>query len=212
MKFDSITPDFAPHLDLEQSVTDYLQSLGFLCSSLTYHDSLPETIVCLLKSRYSPTSLYLRGRADRIAIHTKLPIEFEYELKTHASKIQNDLTLEALPLIHHISKGKLGVKCLYIYRNPSKWIERGFWVHDLPTIDSFYIPNRWNPIQTSWYESIVTVSLYPRNIKIIKGVYVGGSGDPFFVIKEIEVAKLHPWQNLIADSMKELNSNNGIVN
>ena len=139
--------DYKPHKNLEDDVTDYLLDKGFIVHQSTYHEVMPRVLARILSLRFSLTALYLRGRADRIAIHRELPIEFEWEAKTHARKDKRDLTIEALPLVHHMAKSRLGVDCLYAARVHGKDV--GFWVSNLPEIKCVFLPLRkeYEPIR-----------------------------------------------------------------
>jgi hypothetical protein len=117
----------ANHDRLEADVKDFLTNEGFLTASATYHDVYDEPMVEILQTRYSPTALYIRGRADRVAVHSGLPIEFEYECKTNSGKHRN-MAVEALPWLHHLSKVSLGVRCLYVYRDTVASMDRGVWI------------------------------------------------------------------------------------
>ncbi len=170
----------------------------------TYHTRLPKLIARLLASRFDATSLYLRARADRIAIHKELPLTFEWEAKTHESKERHNISLEALPLIYHLNKAKLGVKCLYVYRDDkiSPIREVGFWIHALPPIDVIMIPDRWNKEMTKWYRNIISQNL--PGIHIVENVPVRGSGDPFVIIKEDYIDYLPHWKYLIDAEVNDL--------
>jgi len=189
-----ITPDFVPHKTLESDVKSYLESRNYLIYEATYHAIASVETRNILSRRFTPTALYLRGRADRIAIHKEYTFEFEFECKTHLNSKYHDMTLELLPLIHHLSKSKLGVKCLYIYRH--KDMECGFWMDELPQIRQIWIPPaRWQTQQSiAWFESISNI--FFDGIDIVTSA-VAGTGDPFLIIDESTVKNLVHWQSLI---------------
>ncbi len=189
-----ITPDYIPHKNLETDVKDFLESRNYLIYEATYHAIATTEIRDILRTRFTPTSLYLRGRADRIAIHKTLTLEFEFECKTHISRDYHDCTIELLPLIHHLSKSKLGVKCFYAYRDNtfSPAIECGFWIDQLPKIREIWIPpRRTNNIP--WFDELARFWL--PDIPVSHNA-VGGSGDPFLIIDESIVKSLPHWQLL----------------
>lgn len=191
------------HNTLEIDVTEYLERNEFYVDDWTYHTRLPKPIARLLSIRFDATSLYLRARADRIAIHKELPVVFEWEAKTHESRRKHNIALEALPLIHHMSKAKLGVKCLYVYRDdkidPIR--EVGFWVHGLPPIDVVMIPDRWAEEEVRWYRSVIEQGL--PGIHIVENIAVGGTGDPFVIINEDYIDYLPHWQDLIEAELEK---------
>lgn len=185
--------DYEPHAILESGAAKYLQDLGFYIHESTYHSIMPQILKDILTRRFSFTSLYIRGRADRLAIHSNLPIEFEWEAKTHNNIKYNDLTLEALPLIHHISKSKLGVECLYIARVHNH--EFGFWIDKMPPIRNIFLPPRsiYDPIRDKL--KIIFKDYFPN--KEIYEWRTGGTNDPFIIIDSEEINKLPDWRELV---------------
>lgn len=200
----SITPDIITHQTLESEATEYLNKNGYLVDAATYHTKMRREIVERLQRTYNPTSLYLRGRADRIAIHKIYPVAFEWEAKTHTSEVYHDMTLEALPLCHHISKARLGVECLYIYQDnyPRHEHEVGFWVTQLPPIREIKIPNRWDSATINWYR--VMFGLFLPGVRVVEMGRGGGSGDPFIIIDESVVCNLKSWQELALEPLRRL--------
>ena len=190
-----VTPDYIPHKKLEDDIKNYLKSRDYLIHEATYHAVGDDEVREILQTRFTPTALYLRGRADRVAIHTTFPLEFEFECKTHISRQYNDMTLEMLPLIHHLSKNRLGVNCLYAYRNPYKEDENdyGFWIAELPQIRQVWIP----PLERNdmpWFRSLAD-TWFPDIEQVIKNV--GGTGDPYVIIDRSVVKNLSNWKDLI---------------
>lgn len=194
-----IVPSIPGHEELTADVWEFLRENGFLCYSAAYHDVAPPQIQEILKLRNSPTGLYIRTRADRLAIHKTVPIEFEWEAKTHVSRARNDMCLEALPLLHHKRKADLGVECLYVYRNtnPGHESECGFWVSNIPEIRCIMIPDRWSKKRAGWFQSIFA-SYFP-DAEVISGISAAGSGDPFVVVGEETTHTLVHWRNLIKE-------------
>ena len=80
------------HGRLEDDVAAFLREQGFLLASATYHDVAKE-VAAILRWRTSPTATYLRHRADRIAVHPTMPVEFEWECKTHTNPRLHDSAL-----------------------------------------------------------------------------------------------------------------------
>lgn len=193
----SINPEYEPHKVLEERVKEYLIEKGFFVVQAPYHTTMPDSIVKLLGRRNSPSSLYLRGRADRIAIHRIKEIEFEWEAKTHYSQNKHDMTIEALPLAFHLAKAQWGVRCLYIYWNPFTDHEVGFWMHELPDMRVILIPrNRWDENHRLWFQGIFRHHFpgVPVSAPIIRS---DGSLDPFAIIDESVFDTLPHWKELI---------------
>lgn len=126
------------HARLENDVKDFLTANDFLVDDATYHNNMDPAVVHRLQYTDTPTALYCRGRADRLAIHKEHPICFEWECKTKSEGRRNkpDAFVEALPIAHHILKARLGVRVLYIYRDDFMQLEVGLWAEDLLSIIS----------------------------------------------------------------------------
>lgn len=202
------------HDAFEADALDWLEGQGFLCDKATYHEKMARQMIELLQSRYSLTSLYVRTRADRIAAHRELPIEFEWEAKTE-NKYPN-IAVEMIPLAHHISKSKLGVRCLYICRmtapakqengpSPSQALpkksirEFGFWANKniLPLVNAVFVPDRWDGPE---YENfrLIARTRFP-NADQMHGFAVNGSGDPYVLINEHNLVDLRDWRTMVLD-------------
>lgn len=193
---DRITPGWKPHGKLESDIEDFLVELGFLTIALPYHEYLEEKLRTLIQYRFTPATLYLRSRADRFAFHPEILIDFEFDAKTHASKKYWDMTIEALPLISHLSKWKSHeIPCLYCYRDERAG-DKGFWIKELPKIRCFMIPKRWTDEGVAYYHKVITKA-FP-DTQVIKMNNKGfGSGDPFAVIDESDKNSLEDWRILI---------------
>ena len=196
-----ITPENPAHEKLEQDVRDFLSELGFMTDESTYHTVMDPKVVDRLSRIYTPTSLYLRGRADRVAVHESLPLVFEWEAKTHASRNLHDMLLETLPLCHHLAKAQLDVECLYIYRNPHKNHEAGFWVKDIPAARIIMIPSRWDADQISWFKGQFKRFFPETDIRFTGSN--AGSGDPFLIIDESIVMRLPHWKDCIRRKLSQ---------
>lgn len=193
---DCITPGYEPHAQLEERIESYLKGQGFFVDSLTYHDRLPEEVVRILQYRNTPTALYLRGKADRIAIHPKYEIEFEWETKTHENSKYRDLTIECLPLVFHILRSPLGVRCLYACAIPHISKEFGFWIHEFPPVREIHIPSRWELDTREWFKAIFRVhfpTVFIRDVRWNRRF----SGDPYLIIDKSELTNCSHWHELI---------------
>lgn len=200
-----INPDIPEHQQLETEVIKFLHDHGFIIDNATYHEKMKPEIVKRLQFLDVPTALYVRGRADRLAVHHTRNIIFEWEAKTHVSKSRNDWTMEALPICHHIAKIPFHVHCLYIYRNTNLDHEHnvGFWISQIPPIKVVLIPEIWQGQQLDYFRTIFGKYL-PAGTKIVSSVRnVRGSKDPFLIIDELVVKTLPHWKNLIIDMLCE---------
>lgn len=188
------------HDDFETIVVaGYLKNRGYLLGEATYHAVLPPAVAETLKQRYSPTSLYLRTRADRIAVHKTDAIEFEWEVKTvnrEGDDAQN-FALELVPLFMHKAKAQHGVRCLYAMRNIRRLWDVGFWCDSIPKVRTVFIPGRWgaHPAIRTWFCDIAKQA-FP-NAPVVDLKSTDGSDDPFVVIAESDAARLPSWQRLI---------------
>lgn len=184
----AITVDFAAHTTLESEFDAYLRSLGFLTFAAPYHETMPPEIQRRLQFRDSYTSLYLRARADRVAVHETLPLEFEWEVKTHDNSRYADLCIELLPFLHHIQKANLGVRCLYVFRIPHTSFDGCFWVHRRP------------PVREVWITSRAGSSLAAKAAQLIPEARIvqrdprGGTKDPFVIIDKAQVSQQKNWR------------------
>jgi hypothetical protein len=55
--------NWQPHNELESDVTTYLEGRDYYVNQLTYHAALPPEMAERLRHLYTPTALYIRGRA-----------------------------------------------------------------------------------------------------------------------------------------------------
>ena len=194
----AITPEGSLHPGFESEVIQYLERHGFLTASATYHMVMPPEVVEILKRRYSPTALYIRGRADRIAIsQPPRKFEFEFECKTHESKTRFDLCIEMLPFVHHLIKEALGVKCLYAYLD-HMGRQRGFWVGNGIPIRQVLIAEKWQSENDFFFPKIAKKFFPDSNLKFNMKSSMG-TDDPFIVIDQSVVNQLPDWRALICE-------------
>jgi hypothetical protein len=190
----NIRPDHKGHVNLEKRFTDYLTSKGFQVFDGTYHNNCNRELSKALRYRNSGTSLAIRGRADRLAVHKKLDIDFEWDAKTHENYQYRDATIEALPLAHHIMDGYLGKVTLYVLED-ADGNDRCFWVSSLPPIREIQIPKRQDAQQTEWFRKTLSVA-FP-GVRIRTGTVSKGSGDPFAIIDAYHVRQMPDWHKVI---------------
>jgi len=156
------------HAELQSDVMRFAESLGFITDEATYHTVMGPETVRRLQFLDTETTLYIRGRADRICVHKTQPIAFEVECKTKPpSSGGKDWTIEAHPLaIHCMLSVVAGVDCLYAYRDVVTGFECGFWCSEIPPIRDLFFTSR-NPFlqprieQMLWYGSTFWCSEIP---------------------------------------------------
>jgi len=192
----SINPDNRNHAELEDEVRDYLMSIGYMTSEATYHSVMPKSISNRLSRIFTTTALYIRGRADRIAVHKSMNLVFEWEAKSHTNPRYRDIAVEMLPLVHHISRAKLGVRCLYVHRDVHINQDCGFWVHELPDIREVHFVNGKLSNRVEAFLKRIAIQYFP-SVKIRNLRYNGGSGDPYVLIDSSVVSNLPHWKVLI---------------
>jgi len=198
----AVSPDNQTHRELEAEVTEYLEGRGFSCASLTYHDHLPQAMQDRIRRLYTPASLYVRHRADRLAVHGLLPVVFEWEAKTHETKAGglHDCCIDAIPFLGHVVLSRnLGVHCLFCYRDQGdgRDYDVGFWSHHRPALREFRLPPQREAQQEKYYRELIARH-FPQTPLRACGT-TAGSGDPFAVIDEAEVALLPNWRALVGE-------------
>jgi len=190
---------------LEETVKEFLTAHRFLTDEATYHSVMQPEISLRLSRIYTPTALYVRGRADRIAVHKEQDIVFEWEAKTWYESRKHNMALEALPICHHLVSAELGVKCLYAYRDSKCGYDVGFWIHELPPVQVIFIPGRWDSQMIEWFKNqfrMIFPLVETRQIEVKRG----SSGDPFIIVNEEDVKKLPDWRDLIRELLQDTKS------
>lgn len=192
-----ISPDNKEHAQLEDDVTNYLEQRGFCVADAPYHNTMRTKVVKTLQYTTTPTSLYIRTRADRIAIRDNPPLVFQWEAKTHQSKEKHDCVIELTPILFHLALVDYDVRCLYVYRDLYKGYDAGFWMHNFPKVRSIMIPDCWNQYWTKWFKDLCVATL--PETEVVSGIVSRGTGDPFLIIDESIIRKLSSWKNLIKE-------------
>jgi hypothetical protein len=190
------------HAILETDVSKVLDSCGFWTHAATYHETMPQEMVKHLQRIDTPSALYLRARADRLALHKTLPICYEYECKTRHPRTKScNWAIEALPLAHHILKASLGVQILYCYRDVECGIDAGFWCDALPRIDCLMLTDRSDLALDAYLKSVFSEKWLGYQPAINYSSASRGSGDPFILIHEAVVRTLPHWNMQIAGTL-----------
>lgn len=201
----------AKHDSFEQEVRAYFDKNGFLTDEATYHAVMRVEVKQILSNLYDPTSLYIRGRADRVAVHPGNRVCCEWEAKTHNPGPRHDMVIELLPFLHHISKADLGVRCLYAYRDAEMGINAGFWTDDIPQVRTVYFTPRFDDAIRKLCERVI--EKYMPSVEVYSISSTRGSNDPFLVIGYQTVIELPHWKDLITFFLHESKpaSTNGYV-
>jgi hypothetical protein len=192
------------HDPFEAAVAEGLRSRGYCVQGATYHEVFPDEVVRRLQGIFTPTALYVRGRADRVAVHAKRDLVFEWEAKTHVSKKYHDMCLEAVPLAHHVLKCRLGVRCLYVYQDPGELYAKGFWVHRMPPVRDVWLPDRWIDFAREYFLGVLS-EFFP-GVPLKDKCKTYGTGDPYVVIDHSEVLRLPSWETLVDEFDEEQSS------
>jgi hypothetical protein len=186
------------HSQFEQEVAEFLKTQGMtIPNSMTYHDVMEKQHKKFFSTNDTATTLYIRGRADRLAYLPSgapdvAPVVFEWECKTCPS--YEDLAFEVLPFLHSLMKVGLGVRILYAIRNFLTKRDYGFWVG---TPIEFREANLC--CRNTWIGKHVE-HLLP-GLKIINKSS-GGSKDPFIIIDKSVAPSLPDWRQLVTEELK----------
>jgi len=178
------------HEKLEQDVTALLENLGFLVDASTYHESMRKDTVARLKNVNTPTAFYVRGKADRIAVHKHRDICFMWEAKTNSDpRKRRNAAFEAMPLATHMKHGQ---RCLYVYRDIVSGFEGGFSVNRIPPVSRILMPKRWGTNLVGYFTETLEGAFPGTPISEINWRPGQGSGDPFVLVEE-ENLKSQEW-------------------
>lgn len=174
----------------------HFESLGFYTDEATYHEVMSEEVRDRLASIYEPTSLYIRGRADRIAVHKHQPLVCQWEAKTHDTRGRHDMLIELLPFLHHLNASELGVKVIYAYQDRHIGIAGGFWVAEHPPVRQIFLTDRMPDSLLGPVNSMLAT--YMSRVPVRRNYRpTFGSGDPFFIVDEKDVRAMRHWAELV---------------
>jgi len=195
--------DDAAHRALEEDVKTFLEGEGFLVPPpIQYHEAWKENCpvaINLLRNRFTRTALYVRTRADRLAFHKDLPLDFEFEPKTTGGK---NIDCEALPLCYHLALAQIGVRSLYPIRHTKRNLDVGFWVGEGIVPDVIMVPDRWTPEDQAEY--IATFQAWFPATDVISTRRTSGSGDPFALFDLDKAEKWPDWRTLMRDAKQHV--------
>ena len=187
----------------ERTGSGWLTENGFDVGELTYHRHLDPKVVQTLTRRVSPTALTIRTRADRIAVHRTLPVEFLVELKTGSSRSYSNWAIELLPLAHHLCDAAMfSVQSLYAYVDASRHVQPGFWCTEPPPVSVVRIPCRWQ--DTDQDRFAVLANTWLPNVRVIRDApWEFGSGDPYVLIDADGVGSCSDWRDLVLQAIEQ---------
>lgn len=195
----NISPNDSNHSTLENDVKNFLISRGYYIASATYHDVMDRTVVRRLTEIYTPNSLYVRSRSDKVAVHREKDIVLEYDPKT-AIKNKPYATFEVYPICQNAAAKYIFKDCLYIYRDKFNDIEVGIWIEELIKlpISVIIIPSiRWNEEKQEMFRGIFELILPNTRIHIAPKDRNYGTNDPFLTVDNRFISKFQHWKDCI---------------
>jgi len=186
-----IDPNDPHHLALERDIITFAESHDWVIGSATYHSVMPQPVQLALQRCWDPAALYVRARADRVAVKENDCRLFE--AKTNSGQ-WNRAAIEANPICHYI---RLGIPCLYIYRDYKDGFEAAFWTTAMPCIDVVFLPDRWDAALRRYFRGQFR-DVWP-DVEIQSLSSVNGSCDPYVVIsRESLTAVAVDWRAIFA--------------
>lgn len=193
-----VSPNNPHHRKLESDVEGWLRSQGFVVSTNAYHDRQTADFVDLIKRCDDRTALAVRTTSDRIAVYHDAAAgveSFKVEFKTIPGGREN-LAMEALPLALHRRHVSLGVRCLYVVRDPNdgRRYEGGFWVSGRPLPNAkLYITDRFRDMGSD------LAGAFPECRVVYRAETDGGSNDPFVVVPRhcFDELMTRDWRGLV---------------
>jgi hypothetical protein len=188
------------HESLMDDVKQCLKEAGYAWYEADYGTVAGDACKEVLRNRTSPSAVFLRTRADRIAC--RHDIEFEFDAKTKQNRY-SDIAVEALPLVHHaLVNSHFDLPCLYAFR----WIQLdncpdvGFWIdHDFCNLVSSLWIFTWRDDMScvnNWLKKTQPL-FFPNATIIVECKDCRGSGDPMAIVDSDAAHALPHWRTLI---------------
>lgn len=188
-----VNPNDRHHAKLEKDVVDHAQAHGWCVGSATYHEAMPEPVKVALSRCWDPAALYVRGRADRVAVKDQRCILFE--AKTNSGRHVR-AAIEAGPLCHY---HRLGIACLYVYRDVKDGYESAFWTTNMPEPDAILIPAAWSWPMRQYFRKQLRSTWPDQDVSLIPPT--NGSNDPFVCFSRDQLnEKAVQWRNVFMDA------------
>jgi hypothetical protein len=167
-------PNDPHHAALEAEIIACATTYAWVVGSATYHTVMADPVVLALQRCWDPAALYIRGRADRVAVKDQRCVLFE--AKTNSGCWPRG-AFEALPIRHYI---RVGVPCLYVYRDMKDGFEAAFWTTAMPAIDVIFLPDQWAPSLLRYFRDRFQ-EMWP-DVEVLHIPAVNGSNDPYLVL------------------------------
>lgn len=198
-------PNEVNNADHRKLITDALEYLGarqyYTSDESTYHEILPEEQQRLLQKDYDPTAMYVRSRADRLAVHPVPGRTTYFDAKSSRYDGPTPYAfIELVPLMFHEIAAKHGVRCLYIFRRytGSTFIDYGWWSGLLPRIIDIKFPCDSRRTDASWVNTMASTVF--SEVSQSTAPFMRGSGTPY---ASMYVEDCQPWQQLIDQIVKD---------
>jgi hypothetical protein len=204
------------HDVLEKEIDKKMQDNGYLGIAMAYHDILPDDIKKIITKNYSPTSIDIRTRNDRVYVRTDGKDVIFAEMKTHVSLKYNDCCLELDPFVRHLLASWVGTECIYIYRNPNQHdnTTRSFYVNDdaKNMVSKIYIPQLErlgedeNKKRNEHYMQIANRFFHGIHVFLSPHIPKGDerSGDPYLVIHSEVINRCKSFEELFSERLERL--------
>lgn len=187
------------HDEFERDVVHWLRGAGWVVPpSITYHDVFEPHVARALSARFDPTSLSIRGQADRVAFLLGAEQSVRVEIKTVGPRHTN-LAVELFPLCEHLSRARMGCECVYAVQHAAGR-EYGFRVGaDLVNaVSAVLVPYRWSPVEmadlVAWTSPALAAACRPRVKYVRVPDPLRGSGDPFVVFPAGRLERFADWR------------------
>jgi len=173
-------------IEAEELVTESLKKAGwYIVQSLGYHAYFSQDARAFISKINSPTAIYIRTLADRVAIRPTPASVLQVEIKEHRDPQYDNIAIEGFPmLIHRVLWWLFGIDCLYAFT-----LDDGIkacWVQDLPLF-KIIIPRRLRAMEASYWLPKFQ-QFFPYTL--IERKRTGGSGDPLGLIAPEKVDKM----------------------
>lgn len=177
-----VNPNDPHHAALEAEIIAHAIDHQWVIGEATYHSVMPDPVRRALQRCWDPAALYVRGRADRVAVRGQQCVLFES--KTNSGKHLR-ASIEALPVSHYV---RIGVPCLYVYRDIKDAFESAFWTTAMPRIDVVFIPADWSDPMKRYFRREFHITWPEADIQDLAWS-VNGSNDPFMLISRDALAE-----------------------
>lgn len=170
-------------IEAEELVTESLKKAGwYIVQSFGYHSYFSQEARDFISKINSPTAIYIRTLADRVAIRPTPASVLQVEIKDHRNAQYDNIAIEGFPmLIHRVLWWQFGISCLYAFALDDEI--RACWTQDL-SLFKIIIPRRLRAMETTYWLPKFQ-QFFPYTPIERKGT--GGSGDPLGLINPNEL-------------------------